>query len=144
MALPIKSSVDILQQVLADTVILSYKLRNYHWNIKGIQFNDIHTFLGEAYDALDSGVDSIAERIRALQATPISSLKGFLDKTSLTESEPLSDPFIFLRIALKDYEANISFITSNYMFCDKTTENYLQEIVFNLQKAAWKIRSMVE
>lgn len=140
----ILGSVDILQNILSDAVVLSYKLRNFHWNITGLHFNDIHTFLGEEYDAVDATIDSVAERIRALRSNPISNLAGFLANTSLKEYIGFAqNPSMFLQEMLSDYEQIIAFITSHYGLFDKTTENFLQDIVAKMQKTAWKVRSML-
>ena len=38
--------IDILNTLLADEFLLYTKTRNYHWNVVGPQFNDLHKFCG--------------------------------------------------------------------------------------------------
>ena len=52
----------MLNALLADEYVLYTKTRNYHWNVVGPQFNDLHKLFGEQYEAIDEFVDDIAER----------------------------------------------------------------------------------
>ena len=58
--------VKILNTTLADEMVLLVKTRNYHWNVTGPQFNDLHKFLDGQYGELNGMVDEIAERARTL------------------------------------------------------------------------------
>src|SRR5207245_1906541 len=58
--------VKVLNALLADEYVLYTKTRNYHWNVVGPQFNDLHKFFGEQYEAIDDFVDDVAERARTL------------------------------------------------------------------------------
>ena len=39
----------ILNALLADEYVLYTKTRNYHWNVTGMQFNDLHKFFESQY-----------------------------------------------------------------------------------------------
>ena len=56
---------DILKQLLADEHVLYVKLRNYHWNVTGMNFQQLHAFFSEQYTAVSTYIDDIAERIRS-------------------------------------------------------------------------------
>ena len=45
--------VDILNTLLADEFLLYVKTRNYHWNVTGPQFHDLHKFFEAQYEKLD-------------------------------------------------------------------------------------------
>ena len=45
---------DHLHRILADTYILSLKAQNYHWNVTGMHFSELHTFFEENYKELVS------------------------------------------------------------------------------------------
>jgi starvation-inducible DNA-binding protein len=57
--------VAILNTLLADEYLLYTKTRNYHWNVVGPQFNDLHKFFEAQYNELNKIVDDVAERSRA-------------------------------------------------------------------------------
>src|SRR5579863_5709034 len=59
-----------LQQVLVDLVALHLQGKQAHWNVVGHNFRDLHLQLDEIVDAARQASDTIAERMRALDATP--------------------------------------------------------------------------
>jgi starvation-inducible DNA-binding protein len=44
-----KKIADILHKYLASEIVLNLKIRNFHWNVVGINFNDLHKFFEELY-----------------------------------------------------------------------------------------------
>ena len=56
--------VALLNATLADEYVLYTKTRNYHWNVTGPHFNDLHKFFELQYEALDRKIDEIAEFVR--------------------------------------------------------------------------------
>src|SRR5881392_1205529 len=69
--------VTILNTLLADEYLLYTKTRNFHWNVVGPQFNDLHKFFEGQYEALDDIVDEVAERVRALGGRSVATLAEF-------------------------------------------------------------------
>lgn len=60
------ASADILHKYLATEIVLNLKIRNYHWNVEGPNFKELHELFGELYEKGAEYVDEIAERIRML------------------------------------------------------------------------------
>ena len=67
----------LLTALLADEYVLYTKTRNYHWNVVGPQFNDLHKFFETQYEALDEVIDDVAERARALGGRAVATLAEF-------------------------------------------------------------------
>ena len=61
-----KQSVDILNQLLADTMTLRDLYKKHHWQMSGVTFYQLHLLLDVHYEAQAALVDAIAERIMAL------------------------------------------------------------------------------
>src|SRR5438046_9248839 len=80
-----QSVIAILNTLLADEYLLYTKTRNYHWNVTGPQFNDLHKFFEAQYEALDDVVDEVAERARALGGRAAGSLEEFRKLARLGE-----------------------------------------------------------
>ena len=57
--------VNSLNKVLSSTYALYLKTQNYHWNVTGVHFHDLHILFESQYIALSEAVDAIAEHIRA-------------------------------------------------------------------------------
>ncbi len=60
--------VDSMKSVLVNTFDMYFKAHGMHWNIEGINFNDLHSFFGNLYEELHDSVDTTAEQIRALDS----------------------------------------------------------------------------
>src|SRR6202042_3363736 len=59
-----------LQRVLVDLVELHLQGKQAHWNVVGSNFRDLHLQLDELVDFARESSDTIAERLRALDAVP--------------------------------------------------------------------------
>src|SRR2546426_4054413 len=81
-----KGVIGILSKVLADEYLLFTKTRNYHWNVVGPHFHDLHKFFESQYEEVDGKIDEIAERIRSLGGNTISTLTEFDQHTRLEEN----------------------------------------------------------
>lgn len=81
-----EATVRELNVLLADYHLYYQKLRNFHWNIIGKNFFDLHVKFEEMYDDAKLKVDEIAERILTLRYQPISNLTDYLKLSNLKES----------------------------------------------------------
>jgi starvation-inducible DNA-binding protein len=61
---------DSLQAVLVDLIELASQGKQAHWNLVGPNFRDLHLQLDEVIEATREFADDVAERMRALHATP--------------------------------------------------------------------------
>lgn len=86
------NTVQELNVLLADYHLYYQKLRNYHWNVIGKNFFDLHEKFEELYDDAKIKIDEIAERILTLRFQPTSNLSDYLEKSNVKESKSdLSD-----------------------------------------------------
>ncbi len=73
-----------LQRVLVDLIELHLQGKQAHWNVVGTNFRDLHLQLDELVDFAREASDTIAERMRALDAVP----DGRSDTVAATTSVP--------------------------------------------------------
>jgi len=92
-----------LNTLLADYQVLYQKQRNYHWNVTGENFFELHDKFEELYNEVSVVVDDIAERIRALGAKPHSTLKDQLAAARLQEDETVPEGKQMVQNLLDDY-----------------------------------------
>ena len=69
--------VEILNTLLSDEYVLYTKTRNYHWNVVGPQFTELHEFFEEQYNELNLIIDDVAERTRALGSNALGTVAEF-------------------------------------------------------------------
>jgi starvation-inducible DNA-binding protein len=141
-------AVKILNLLLADEYVLYTKTRNYHWNVVGPQFNDLHKFFGEQYEALDDFVDDVAERARTLGGHSVATLGEFAEAARLKEhpGQFPSDEDM-LENLLADHEAIIRQLHADAAastFHDMGTNDFLTGLMEDHEKMAWMLRSFLE
>src|SRR5258706_4689060 len=66
-----KESVDALNQVLANTMVLRDLYKKHHWQVSGPTFYQLHLLFDKHYDEQVELVDGIAERIQSLGGVSI-------------------------------------------------------------------------
>lgn len=87
-----KETVTELNILLSDYHVYYQKLRNFHWNVSGENFFDLHEQFEQLYDDAKIKIDEIAERILTLRFAPVSNLSDYLKASSIKESKSdLSD-----------------------------------------------------
>jgi starvation-inducible DNA-binding protein len=76
-----------LKRLLADSYTLYLQTHNFHWNVTGPQFRELHLMFEEHYTELAVAVDDIAERIRTLDIAAPGTYKEFSKLSSIAEVE---------------------------------------------------------
>ena len=76
-----------LKRLLADSYTLYLQTHNFHWNVTGPQFRDLHLMFEEHYTELAVAVDDIAERIRTLGVAAPGTYTMFAALSSIKEVE---------------------------------------------------------
>lgn len=140
----------ILATLLADEYVLYTKTQNYHWNVKGPQFHDLHTFFESQYEELDDIVDEVAERIRALGEPTPGTLAEFLQVARLTEQpgKRLSATDMIAQL-LADHESVIRHLrkdleTVEAEHHDAGTNDFLTGLMEKHEHMAWMLRAHLE
>jgi starvation-inducible DNA-binding protein len=141
---------EILNTLLADEYVLYTKTRNYHWNVTGPQFNDLHRFFERQYEALSEVVDEVAERARTLGAPAHATLREFSEATRLSESPgDYPDAMTMIANLLDDHEAIIRTLRTDLETCseryhDIGTNDFLTGLMERHEKMAWMLRSFLQ
>ena len=76
-------SVEILNQVLADTMTLRDLYKKHHWQMSGATFYQLHLLLDKHYEEQAQLVDLIAERIMALGGISIAMAPDVAEMTKI-------------------------------------------------------------
>lgn len=84
--------VQLLKNLLSDTVSLKFKAHGYHWNVEGEDFREYHDFFQEIYEDYDGAIDTFAEWIRKLDEYAPFKLSRFMQLTSVEEVDITSNP----------------------------------------------------
>lgn len=142
--------VKILNTLLADEYVLYTKTRNYHWNVVGPQFNDLHKFFEAQYEALNEIVDDVAERARSLGGKAFGTLAEFSQTTRLKEQPGQQPPALTMVANLQaDHEAMVRTLRADLETVmekhnDAGTNDFLTGLMEKHEKMAWMLRSYNE
>ncbi|MEO8026109.1 MAG: DNA starvation/stationary phase protection protein [Bryobacteraceae bacterium] len=136
----------ILTRLIADEYVLYTKTRNYHWNVKGPQFHDLHLLFEKQYEQLDDTIDTLAEFVRGLGGHAPGTLAEFLKTTRLTEQAGQHlDASQMLANLLDDHETIQSNLRTEIGALAKIDEvgsaDLLTGILEDHQKIGWMLRA---
>lgn len=108
--------VDALNVLLANYQIHYQKLRNFHWNVEGDCFFELHEIFEQEYNEVKLRIDKVAERIRVFGKRPHSTLQKYLEVSEIKEcgndfssedmvTEILNDMDMLMSFLVEGYEA---------------------------------------
>lgn len=143
----LKGSIDVLNTCLANAHILYFKLRKFHWNIKGDNFMELHKLFEVHYEEVAKNIDDIAERISQLGGIAIGTTQEFATLSGIKE-HPGKNPTkneLMLAELLKDHEIIIKYLRSDIekvdeKYNDVGTVDFLTDLIRGHEKLAWTLR----
>ncbi|TFV96224.1 DNA starvation/stationary phase protection protein [Algoriphagus kandeliae] len=83
--------VEKLNKLLANYQVYYQNLRNFHWNVSGPNFFELHAKFEELYTAANESVDEVAERILTLGGRPLSSYGEYIENSTIQEAKEVHD-----------------------------------------------------
>lgn len=86
-----KALVEKLNELLANYEVFYQNLRNFHWNVTGPHFFELHAKFEELYNQAFEGIDEVAERILTLGVRPFSSFEEFIENSQIEEAKKVTD-----------------------------------------------------
>ena len=142
--------VKALTALLADEYVLYTKTRNYHWNVVGPHFSELHKFFESQYEELDDIVDEVAERARAVGGHAVGTLEEFARQARVKE-HPAHYPASREMIVdlLGDHETIIRQLRKDVQmtaekYHDVGTSDFLTGILEQHEKMGWMLRVNLE
>jgi starvation-inducible DNA-binding protein len=136
-----------LNNLLANYAIHFQRLRNYHWNVKGSDFFDLHEQFEAQYTEATQNIDDIAERIRIFGKTPLSTMQEYLEFAELKETGSELSAELMVRELLSDYR-----ILLQHMFMvvevaveheDSGTEEMVKRFINSTEKHHWMLSAFM-
>ena len=137
-----------LSALLADSYTLYMMTHNFHWNVTGPRFNDLHNMFMGQYTEQWNALDVIAERIRALGFPAPGTYKEFVKLASIKEVEGVPKANDMIRHLVTAQEATAR--TARKLFPvvdaanDQPTADVLTQRIDIHEKTAWMLRSLLE
>jgi len=135
-----------LKSLLADSYTLYLQTHNFHWNVTGAQFRELHLMFEEHYTELAIAVDDIAERIRTLDVVAPGTYKEFAKLSSIKEVDGVPSGTEMVKILLSGHEAVVKtcrkVLTSAQKADDESTAALVSDRMRVHEKTAWMLRAL--
>ncbi len=137
-----------LSSILADSYTLYLMTQNFHWNVTGPRFHQLHTMFEEQYHELAEAVDDIAERIRAIGHRAPGSFKEFMEISSIDGSEKTEKTQDMLERLAESHELISSKAYEVIEMADSIKDEVTKDLLtgrMNIhEKSAWMLRSQLD
>lgn len=132
-----------LNILLADFHLYYQKLRNFHWNIVGSNFFDLHDKFEEMYNEAITKIDEIAERILTLRFQPMSNYSDYIEASNLSESASDLEDHEMVKSLIADHATMITqmrmVIAKAGDASDEGTIDLIGSYVADLEKTSWML-----
>lgn len=128
--------------LIADTLALYMKSKNFHWHLSGVHFRDFHLLFDEHAEVLIESVDILAERIRKIGGTTLRSISHISElQTIADDNDEFVSPSVMIRRLLADNQQMARAQRAAIDVCDENrdspTGNLLQEILDQTERRIW-------
>ncbi|WP_287827044.1 DNA starvation/stationary phase protection protein [Bacteroides sp.] len=139
--------IDSLQVLLADLQVYYTNLRNFHWNIKGRGFFQLHEAFEKMYDDVNEKVDEVAERILMLGGVPENKFSNYLKIARVKEEDVQSDGMKAIENILETIghliveERKIIEIAGDNK--DEATVSMMSDYLVEQEKSVWMLTSFM-
>lgn len=134
-----------LSKLLADSYTLYLQTHNFHWNVTGPQFRELHLMFEEHYTELSTAVDDIAERIRALGVAAPGTYKAFSALSAIEEVDGVPSATEMVTLLTKAHEQVIKTCRAVLKLAqdadDESTASLASDRMVVHEKTAWMLRA---
>lgn len=143
-----KGLVEELSTTLADVFTFYAMAHGFHWNVRGINFTQLHDLFGAIYEDVWSSIDPFAENIRKLGADAPFGLQKFLSLREIEDASSVSSATQMLSTLKEANTKVLECLKESFDAADKAKEqgvaNFLADRIDQHQKWAWQLQSSLE
>jgi starvation-inducible DNA-binding protein len=134
-----------LKIAFASQYAFAIKAQNYHWNVEGSDFYQLHQLFDTIYTEVYGAVDAFAENIRKIKAYTPASLERFSALTAISDEVEVLEPQAMVAELLRDAEKMQEIMKVLFTEAEARGENGLSNFLADRQDAfakhAWFLRA---
>lgn len=135
-----------LKKLLADSYTLYLQTHNFHWNVTGVRFRDLHLMFEEHYTELATAVDDIAERIRSLGVLAPGTYQSFTALSAIEPVENIPSAEEMVTILMQNHEQVVRTCRAALAVAqdadDESSASLISDRMVIHEKTAWMLRAM--
>ena len=137
-----------LNKQVANFSVFFTKLHHYHWYVEGPQFYQLHEKFEELYDEMNELYDEFAERLLMIGGNPVSSLKSYLELTSLSEGSGKEAALVMAKHVLNDFKLMNTELKEVLEIAQKLGDEVTADLVIgamtSFEKHIWMLSATVK
>jgi starvation-inducible DNA-binding protein len=134
-----------LKIAFASQYAFAIKAQNFHWNVEGHDFYQLHNLFEDIYTEVYGAVDGFAENIRKIKAYTPASLYRFSALSAVDDEVEVLDPSAMIAELLRDAEKMQEIMKVLFTEAEARGENGLSNFLADRQDAfakhAWFLRA---
>ena len=134
-----------LKIAFASQYAFALKAQNFHWNVEGADFYQLHLLFETIYNEVYGAVDDFAENIRKIKAYTPASLSRFSTLTEVSDEVEVLDPRAMVAELLADAEKMQEIMKVVFVEAETRGEHGLSNFLADRQDAfakhAWFLRA---
>jgi len=136
---------DDLKTLLATEYAFVIKAQNFHWNVEGPDFYQLHKLFEDIYSEVYGSIDDFAENIRKVKSYTPASLARFSTLTEIDDEAGVLMPESMISELLLDAEKMQEIMKMLFMESEKLHHHGLSDFLAGRQDAfakhAWFLRA---
>jgi starvation-inducible DNA-binding protein len=133
---------------LADSYTLYLQTHNFHWNVTGLHFRELHLMFEEHYTELAIAVDDTAERIRTSDFVAPGTYNELAKLSSIEEVEGVPTANDMTIILTESHERVIrtarDVLKVAQISADESTVSLVSDRMRVHEKIVWMLRAMTK
>lgn len=137
-----------LKTAFASSYSFVLKAQNFHWNVEGPLFVQLHELFGNIYEEVYGSIDTFAEELRALQIYTPASLQKFSMLSLVQDEDEITDFQSMLRELLADSEKMAQLYKVVFDMAEANGDHGLADFLAGRQDAhkkhSWMLRSCLK
>lgn len=140
--------VNQLKIAFASQYAFAIKAQNFHWNVEGQDFYQLHQLFETIYDEVYGSIDDFAENIRKIKAYTPASLERFSALTAIDDELEVLSPQAMVAELLADSEKMQEIMKVLFVQTEILKEYGISDFLAGRQDAfakhAWFLRSTLK
>jgi starvation-inducible DNA-binding protein len=141
--------VDSLKILLATQYAFVVKVQNFHWNVEGPDFAQLHKFFGKIYEEVyENAIDQTAEYIRVLDEYTPGSFERFQELSLLSGQTKIPRARLMIQELLADTQPLVDHLNTCFAAAEQENQQGIADFVAGridaMGKHQWMLRSFLK
>lgn len=132
----------------ANTFAFYLKASNYHWNVEGMFFQQLHSLFGGIYEEVQGSIDDFAEKIRQLDSYAPGSFARLAELAQIEDETKIPPAKVMIERLLADNDIVVASLNQLFQLADSNNEQALADWAAERldahKKHGWMLRATLK